>query len=104
MSKHRIIDIYAVFSVALFIAIIFFIPPLKEAFLKIFCLVQISEKATVICANGLFILYIIPLLSICWLVIRVFTKLTKFASIVEPDSRRCQDIGRIYQKIKVLDG
>jgi hypothetical protein len=105
MSKQKIVDVIAVVIILVFLIIIYVSPPMKEEVLKIFCNPEIAKVATqAVCLNGLFILYMIPFFSASWLLLRVFVKITKFASIVDLNSRICKGIGTIYQKIKMLDG
>ncbi|MCX6815101.1 MAG: hypothetical protein NTY20_05640 [Candidatus Aenigmarchaeota archaeon] len=105
MSKQNIVDVIAVVIVLVFLVIIYLVPPLKDEVLKVFCNPEIAKVATqAVCVNGLFIMYLIPFFSASWLILRVFVKITKFASVVSLDSRVCKGIGVIYQKIKILDG
>lgn len=104
MSRHKIIDAIAVIFLAIFMVAIFFLPSLKEAFLQALCVPEFALMKKASCTFGYLLLYMIPFVSVCWLVIRLSTKITKFASLVSPDSQLCKGIGKLYQKIKVLDG
>jgi len=105
MSKQKIVDVIAIVMIAVFLVIIYLVPPLKDEVLKIFCSPEIPKAAgPVICVNGLFILYMVPFFSASWLILRLFVKITKFASIVDMNSKLCKGIGNVYQKIKALDG
>jgi hypothetical protein len=104
VSKKRILDLLAILLVVVFFLAIFVLPPLKNAFLQIFCLLDTSLLRQPACMVGSFLIYAIPFLSASWLILRLFVKITKFASIVDVNSRLCKVIGMLYQKIKVLDG
>ena len=105
MSKQRIIDIIAIAIVLFFLMIIYVLPSAKDEALKVFCSPEIPKAAgPVICANGLFIMYLIPFFLSSWLILRVFVKITKFASIVDLNSKLCKGIGTLYEKMKTLDG
>ena len=105
MSKQKILDALAVIIIAAFLIAIYLIPSLKEALLQILCNPGIAKFATqALCLNGPFILYFMPFISSCWLILRLFVKITKFASIVDLDSSLCKGIGMLYRKIKALDG
>ena len=105
MSKQKIVDVIAVVIVLGFLVIIYLVPPLKDEVLKVFCNPEIAKVASpALCLNGLFILYMVPFFSASWLIIRLFVKITKFASAVDLDSKICKGIGNVYQKIKALDG
>jgi len=105
MSKQKIVDAIAAVIILVFLIIIYIVPPLKDEVLKLFCNPEIAKVATqAVCLNGLFIIYMVPFFSASWLMLRVFVKITKFASIVDLDSRICKGIGAVYQKVKVLDG
>ncbi len=104
MSKQRIVDIIGVIIILAFLIAIFLLPPLKEFFLKYLCLPEAYYLKGVACTYGYLLLFVIPFVSTAWLMVRVFTKITKFASIVQPDSQLCRGIGGLYRKIKFLDG
>ena len=104
MSKKRIIDLLVVFLVAVFFMALYLLPPLKNAFMQIFCLLDISLLRQSTCMLGSILIYMIPFFFSSWLLIRLFVKVTKFASVVSLNSRLCQVIGMLYQKLKVLDG
>jgi len=105
MSKQKIVDAIAAVIILVFLIIIYIVPPLKDEVLKLFCNPEIAKVATqAVCLNGLFIIYMVPFFSASWLMLRVFVKITKFASIVSVDSQICKGIRAVYQKVKVLDG
>jgi len=105
MSKQKIVDAITVVIILVFLIIIYVSPAMKDEVLKLFCNPEIAKVATqAICVNGLFIIYLVPFFSASWLILRVFVKITKFASIVSVDSQTCKGIGVIYQKVKILDG
>jgi len=105
MSKQKAVDVVAAVIVIFFLIAIFAIPAIRDWMLKMFCNAEMSRIASsMACANGLFIIYLIPFFFASWLILRVFVKLTKFASIVDLDSKVCKAIGTVYQKVKVLDG
>jgi hypothetical protein len=105
MSRQKAVDAVAAAILVFFLIAIFVVPAARDWMLKMLCNAEMSRIAsTVACANGLFIIYLVPFFSASWLIIRVFVKLTKFASIVDLDSRVCKSIGVVYQKVKVLDG
>ena len=104
MSKQKIIDIITVLLLVIFMAAIFLVPSLKDYFLQILCIPEVVLMKNAACTFGYFLLYLIPFVSVSWLIVRVFVKITKFASIVDLNSGLCKEIGVIYQKIKVLDG
>jgi len=105
MSKQKAVDVVAAGIVVFFLTAIFAIPAVRDWMLEMFCNPEMSRIASAMaCANGLFIIYLIPFFSASWLIIRLFVKITKFASIVDLDSRICKSIGVVYQKVKILDG
>ncbi len=104
VSKKRILDLLAVLLVVAFFLAIFVLPPLKNAFLQIFCMLDTSLLGQSACMLGSFLIYMVPFLSASWLILRLFVKITKFASIVNLNSHLCKVIGMLYQRIKVLDG
>ena len=104
VSKKRIIDLLAILLVIAFFLAIFLLPPLKDAFLQIFCMLDTSLLKLSTCMVGSFMIYAIPFLSASWLILRLFVKITKFAAIVNVNSHLCKVIGMLYQKIRALDG
>jgi len=105
MSKQKAVDLIAAGIIVFFVIVIFAAPAIRDWMLKMFCDLEMSRIAsTMACANGLFIIYLVPFFSASWLLLRLFVKITKFASIVDLDSRLCKAIGVVYQKVKVLDG
>jgi hypothetical protein len=104
MSRQKVIDIIAVLFLAIFMIAIFLLPSWKEAFLQVFCIPETALVKNAFCTSGYLLLYLIPFLSVCWFIIRLSTKITKFASLVDPDSQLCRGIGKVYEKIRFLDG
>jgi len=105
MSKQKAVDVVAAGIVVFFLIAIFAVPAIRDWMLKLLCNPDMSRIASsVACMNGLFIIYLVPFFSASWLILRAFVKLTKFASIVDLDSKVCKTIGTVYQKVKVLDG
>jgi len=103
MSRHKIVDIIGVIIILTFLIAIFLLPPLKEFFLKYLCIPEASLMKDVQCTYGYLLLFVIPFVSTAWLMIRVFTKMTKFAALVQPDSQLCRGIGTVYRKMKFMD-
>jgi hypothetical protein len=104
MSRQKIIDILALLLIVIFMVAIFLLPSLKQASLRLLCMPEASIVKAAPCTYGFLFLYLIPFASVSWLIIRVFTKITKFASLVQPDSQLCRGIGTLYRKIRFLDG
>lgn len=77
MSKKKIVDVFAIVIIAVFLIAVYLLPQLNQLIMQVLCTLDTLIKQDT-CDIGRLVFYMIPFIAVAWLVIRIFGKLLEY--------------------------